>query len=338
MDRNDPRPVWVPVWGGPNCLAQALWKVRATRSPDALRPVRRQAARLYDLGSGRQRPWIRKTFPDLFYIASPGMHAGGAYHHATWTGISGDKFHGRFAGADFSIVDNPWLDQNIRSKGPLGAQYPRDDVPDGRRHAELSLSHQQRPRQSGASRLGQLGRPLRALHAAPAEMVLRTGDAAVLERHGRRGPRRRRQLAHEQQGHDLALACGLSERFRRAHGLDDQAVRGGQPSARRRSSRTPASSASGPASASNLSAEGSSDPDGHALSYEWFYYGEPGTLLLSSGRTGAPLRIEESTNRHGLVHCAKGPKPETMHIILAVTDQGTPPLTRYQRVIVTIVP
>ena len=32
VDRDDPRPVWVPVWGGPNCLAQALWKVRATRS------------------------------------------------------------------------------------------------------------------------------------------------------------------------------------------------------------------------------------------------------------------------------------------------------------------
>ena len=46
----------------------------------------------------------------------------------------------------------------------------------------------------------------------------------------------------------------------------------------------------------NLSAEGSSDPDGDALAYEWFYYGEPGTLLLSSGRTGAPLRIEDATS------------------------------------------
>ena len=31
-------------------------------------------------------------------------------------------------------------------------------------------------------------------------------------------------------------------------------------------------------------------------------------------------------------------KPGTMHVILAVTDQGQPPLTRYQRVIVTIYP
>jgi hypothetical protein len=58
-------------------------------------------------------PWIRKTFPKLFYIVSPGIHSGGAYHPATWSGISDDNFHGRYVGADFSIVDNPWLDQHV---------------------------------------------------------------------------------------------------------------------------------------------------------------------------------------------------------------------------------
>ena len=61
-------------------------------------------------------PWIRKTFPGLFYIVSPGPHGGGAYHFATWSGASGDRFHGRFVGADFSLVDNPWPDENIRRK------------------------------------------------------------------------------------------------------------------------------------------------------------------------------------------------------------------------------
>src|SRR5688572_6224362 len=37
VDSQDPRPLWVPVWGGPNVLAQALWKVRATRTPAQLR-------------------------------------------------------------------------------------------------------------------------------------------------------------------------------------------------------------------------------------------------------------------------------------------------------------
>jgi hypothetical protein len=31
-------------------------------------------------------------------------------------------------------------------------------------------------------------------------------------------------------------------------------------------------------------------------------------------------------------------KPETVHFILKVTDKGSPPLSRYKRIIVTITP
>jgi hypothetical protein len=87
-----------------------------------------------------------------------------------------------------------------------------------------------------------------------------------------------------------------------------------------------------------LSAEGSSDPDGNALSYEWIHYGEPGTLAISTGRTGAPLKIDGAATIAASFIAPGVSKPETLHIVLAVTDRGTPPLTRYQRVIVTIVP
>ena len=38
-----------------------------------------------------------------------------------------------------------------------------------------------------------------------------------------------------------------------------------------------------------LSAEGSTDPDGDALSYNWFYYPEVGTFTISSGTSGQPV-------------------------------------------------
>jgi len=41
------------------------------------------------------------------------------------------------------------------------------------------------------------------------------------------------------------------------------------------------------------------------------------------------------------VHTIKAPdvtSPQTVHFILKVTDKGTPALTRYKRIIVTIVP
>ena len=89
-----------------------------------------------------------------------------------------------------------------------------------------------------------------------------------------------------------------------------------------------------------LSAEGTTDPDGDALSYEWFYYGEAGTFTTSSGRTGQPLEIKNFDQQQASFTVPDGrvmpPGTGTMHIILAVTDHGTPQLTRYGRVIVRV--
>ena len=74
VDADDGRPVWILVWGGPNCLAQALWKVKHTRSPTEVDKFVAKL-RVYTISdqddSGH---WLRKTFPKLFYIASPGIH------------------------------------------------------------------------------------------------------------------------------------------------------------------------------------------------------------------------------------------------------------------------
>ena len=77
---------------------------------------------------------------------------------ATWTGISGDHFHGRFTGADLNLVSNPWLDEHIRSKGPLGKQYPHMDyLMEGAhalptRHRDHSLVHLLIQRSSASNR------------------------------------------------------------------------------------------------------------------------------------------------------------------------------------------
>ncbi len=147
----------------------------SSRSCASIRsPIRTTAAR----GSAR-------LFPNCSTSRARGVHAGGAYHYSTWSGISGDKFHGRFAGADFSIVDNPWLDEHIRSKGPLGRTTSAHQIHDGRRHAQLSQSHRQWLERSRTSGLGRLGRTLRVLHAAHAQVVSRTGNAAILVRRRR---------------------------------------------------------------------------------------------------------------------------------------------------------
>src|SRR6185295_18659035 len=105
-DANDPRPLWITVWGGANTLAQALWQIRATRgAADVARFVSK--LRVYTISDQDDAgPWLRREFPTLHYIATPGD--GSDYHMATWTGIAGDEFYRNGAGADFTTVSEAW--------------------------------------------------------------------------------------------------------------------------------------------------------------------------------------------------------------------------------------
>lgn len=340
VDRDDPRPLWVPVWGGPNVLAQALWKMRATRSPEALARFVSKL-RVYTISDQDDSgPWIRKTFPALFYISSPGLHDGGAYHFATWSGISGDKFHGRFTGADFNLVDNPWLDQHIRSKGPLGAQYPRvaflmeGDTPSFLGLVNNGLNVPERPDWGGWGGRYELYTPrTQKWFQEPETRPLWTD--AVDEVRG-------------VDGNWHTSNHATLWRWRSAYQNDFAARMDWTIKPSRESNHPPVPRLAHPDQITakpgervTLSAAGSSDPDGDALSYEWFNYGEAGTLTIATGRSGQPLTIQDS-DRPGAWFTVPAqrvmpPGTGTLHIILAVTDRGTPPLTRYRRVIVNVV-
>ena len=126
VDRDDPRPVWVTAWGGANCLAQALWKVRKTRSPEQLKKFVAKI-RVYTISDQDDSgPWMRQEFPDLFYVVSPGGERSLEYNQATWTGISGDEYYLNGPGHHIDLVSNEWLLENVRTNhGPLGAMYPK---------------------------------------------------------------------------------------------------------------------------------------------------------------------------------------------------------------------
>ena len=337
VDREDPRPVWVPVWGGPNCLAQALWKVRATRSPEALEKFVAKL-RVYTISDQDDTgPWLRKTFPKLFYIASPGMHAGGAYHYATWSGISGDNFHGRFVGADFSIVDNPWLDLNIRSKGPLGAQHPRTtflmegDTPSFLYLINNGLGDPEHPDWGSWGGRYELYTPRmrKWFYEAETRPFWSDTEDEVLGVDGKWHTSNKATIWRWRAAYQNDFAARMDWTIK-------PYAQANHPPVARLQHPSQLTAKSG--DRVELSAEGSTDPDGHTLAYDWFHYGEPGTLLLSSGRTGAPLRIEDAKSIKASFTAPTVTHPETLHIILAVTDQGTPPLTRYRRIIVTVQP
>jgi hypothetical protein len=79
-----------------------------------------------------------------------------------------------------------------------------------------------------------------------------------------------------------------------------------------------------------LSANGSTDPHGGDLCYAWWPYVEAGTY---PGR----VEIEHAGNREAFLTVpADAGAGETLHVICEVTNRGTPPLTRYARVVLEI--
>lgn len=341
-DRDDSRPLWVPVWGGPNVLAQALWTVRATRSPEALAKFVAKL-RVYTISDQDDSgPWIRKTFPELFYIASPGFHAGGAYHHATWSAMSGDHFHGRFVGADPTLVDDGWADRNIRrNKGPLGAQYPHieymmeGDTPSFLGLIANGLNVPERPDWGGWGGRYEFYTPRKQKWHAEAETRPLWTDAVdeVRGADGRWHTSNHATLWRWRAAVQNDFAARMDWTVKpvaQANHAPVPALGHAEVLTARRGETV------------KLSAAGSSDPDGQALSYEWFHYGEAGTAALSTGRSGQALEINGFDQRDAsfVVPKNKGLSPDnaTLHIILAVTDHGSPRLTRYKRVIINVIP
>jgi hypothetical protein len=337
-DKDDPRPMWVAAWGGPNVLAQALWKIRKTRWADELRKFVAKL-RVYAISDQDDSgPWIREQFPDLFYIASPGFHAGGAYHHATWSGISGDYFHGRFSGADFLLVSNEWLDKHVRRKGPLGAEYPRweylmeGDTPSFLNLISNGLSNPEHPDCGGWGGRYELYKPRKQKWHLQEETRPFWTDAEdeVLGIDNRWHTDNHATIWRWRSAYQNDFAARMdwtSKPF-------DEANHPPVPNLGHADRLT-----AKPGDEIQLSAEGSTDPDGDALSYSWSYYGEAGTLVTSSGTTGQPVSIKGFDQIRASFRIPTGrmmPGVGTMHIILDVTDHGTPRLTRYRRVIIDV--
>jgi hypothetical protein len=339
VDKEDSRPLWVTVWGGPNVLAQALWKVKETRSSEAVKKFVSKL-RVYAISDQDDSgPWIRKEFKELFYVVSPGFSNGGAYHYATWSGISGDYFHARCDGADYSLVTNEWLERNIRKKGPLGAEYPHweflmeGDTPSFLNLINNGLNAPENPNWGGWGGRYEFYTPrMQKWHLYPESRPIWT-DAV-----------------DEVMGVDGRWHSGNHEtiwRWREAYQNDFAARMDWTIQPVNKANHPPIAQldhsnliSAKPGDRIQLSAKGSRDPNGDALSFHWFYYDEVGTFTTSNARSGQAIEIKNFDNAEAWFEVptkrVMAPGTGTIHIILAVTDHGSPRLTRYQRVIVKV--
>lgn len=349
-DRPDDRPLWIGVWGGANTLAQALIRVRGTRSKEDLDKFIAKL-RVYSISDQDDAgPWIRREFSNLFYIVQPSTPTGAEYYYATWTGISGDAYYRNCIGADFTTVTNEWLDANIRAKGPLGKLYPRfafimeGDTPSFLGLIDNGLNSFRRPDWGGWGGRYIYRQPYGETHpiwTQGGDLFSRvTSQDTVTGTDGR-------QYVSDQ---------ATIWRWREAFQNDFAARMNWTVADYRHANHNPVVDVNGDSSTApveidatvgrpiTLDASRSHDPDGQALEFHWFHYAEAGStdaslaaVTLAGGETPKVVVTPTATCRPGWLDLNR-PCPSTglAHIILAVTDTGSPRLTSYRRIILNV--
>ncbi len=336
LEKKDDRPLWISVWGGPNTLAQALWKIKKTKSEtEAERLVKK--IRVYTISDQDDSgPWIRKTFPNIFFIVTPGYN----YIKATWLGIAFP-----LPGSNTEMTSNDWLAKNIQQgHGPLGAAYPdvaygmEGDTPAFLNLITNGLNDPEHPNYGGwggryefylpefeDSNTGRFKREnwpkdepeTRAIWTNANDSVVSSIDKKSYKGNLETIWRWRAEFQNDFAARIAWTTKGFNECNHPpvpmlAHS-DHLTVKSGQEF--------------------RLSAAGTTDPDGDSMSYLWFQYPEAGTYKgIVSFRPYSPNLYEIP------VTAPVVDSMQTIHFILKVTDKGTPPLARYKRVIVTVMP
>jgi hypothetical protein len=88
----------------------------------------------------------------------------------------------------------------------------------------------------------------------------------------------------------------------------------------------------------HLSANGSTDPDGDALQYRWWEYHEAGSDQGTGPGAGPLVSISNASSANAWFTAPEVNSSRDIHIILEVSDDGSPQLTSYRRIVVTVKP
>ena len=335
---DDPRPVWLLAWGGVNTIAQALYRIQHSHAESLARVVRKArihaAACQEDIEVGPSSyDYIGREFPELLFIQEWQFYAI-AYQHRRLHPLGLDE-----------MFTPGWLDRNVKKgHGPLGASYHHKKVLEGDSPTFLFLVPTGLRCTENPAYGGWRGRYEKQLDFGP-DSYWQNTDYGI----GKWWTRQDQNLdpfripSHGSKnfwtdavddGDWLkpmwrwlpAIANDFAARMDWC--VADYGEANHPPLVRLSHDQdliVP------PGSRVNLSAEGTVDPDDDQLVYRWWQYREPGTH-----KHWVPIETYDSTK-------VRFTAPEvqsecTLHVIVEVTDNGTPPLTRYRRVIVTVRP
>jgi hypothetical protein len=285
--------------------------------------------------------WIRKNFPDLFYIVTPADN----YGSATWSAINGV-----FKGTNNEVISNNWLAQNIQQgHGPLGAEYPdvswgmEGDTPSWLSLIMNGLNEPEYPNWGGWGGRYELYKPDFA--------KAKKGDSGVPFE-----PETREIWTNATDTYIPYIPSTYGRavkpdsitftdykvtlwRWREDFQNDFAARMDWCTKSFQEVNHPPIPVLNSEGEITVKSGEGfgfeannTYDPDGDSFSFLWFNYPEAGSYQKR-------IKAEGPENENGAYFIAPiVDKKETAHFILKVTDKGSPHLSGYKRLIVNIIP
>jgi len=303
LQRPDPRPIWFTIWGGPRELAQAIWKISETSSPEEAKRLKAKI-RVHSIADqDKTALWVKERHPDVFWI------------------YSAPCFRGMWADGDQSLVGARWLETNVRTDhGPLGPVYPpkaagknavkEGDTPSFFYVLPNGLSDPAHPEWGGwGGRFRASGRGREYRDAM--DTVGGTTDSLATVWRWRRA----------YQNDFEARMDWCVKPFDEANHAPSALLNGDDTLKIRRIQTDPGA-------AVTLRADGS-DPDGDPLGFTWWVYREAGTY-------GGEVPIIGADTAEATVTVPKEAAGRTIHVILEVTDRGKPPLVAYRRAILEV--
>lgn len=331
-DRKDSRPLWISVWGGANTLAQALMDVRESRSAEQTQQFVSKL-RVYAISDQDDAgAWIRRGFPELFYIVSPSNPTvPHEYYRSTWIGIAGDKRWNIGQRHHFEMVDNPWLEEHVmKNHGPLGALYPplkyimEGDTPSFLGLIDNGLRWEASPAFGGWGGRYVLyqpageSRPIWTDNSNNRDTVIAENGRAETSNHATIW----RWREHFQNDFAARMDWCVADRFESANHNPRPVLNGDRSTQIIRLRAKPGDTV-------KLSAEGSDagDPD-QSVKLTWWIYPEAGSL------SGAKLSPASGTSTEVLL--PDSGKNGTLHVILHAEDDGDPKLSAYRRALIEV--
>ncbi len=299
-----PGPVYLQAWGGTNTIARALWKIQHEH-PDRIEQVSKKAIIYIILDQDTTfRKYIEPNWPGLGVLGSFSQFACIAY-----------RWDRKIPEPQKSFFEKPWMQANIlKGHGPLCSLYEHHNGAFRSEGDSPSFMHQIRVGLGSMEDPGYGGWGGRFVREKPGGNTWRGArDDGDLNKPIWRWA--------EDFQNDWAARADWCVKPPEQANHNPKAVVGGVAgkSILRIQAR--------PGSTVELSAAGTSDPDGDGLSYRWSYYRQPSTY---SGN----LAINNADARQASFVVPQDSKDNELHVILTVRDGGSPNLFAYRRVIV----